>query len=187
MRDDGAPSVNCARSVDCARSVRGPRHAPLFALSRPALSVVMPAQAGHPKPVRRFEGPMRRYYWIAACADDDNRETRGRRGLETARVAASCSRPVSTCGRQHKGPGAALVSPLPSARKLRVAVRRTRDKQPAQLRRRLARAHVASGVPCCRTAALSRTREAACLSSVPTLESSPRSTCSPSPRAVSKR
>jgi hypothetical protein len=36
-----------------------------------------------------------------------------------------------------------LVSPLPSARKLRVAVRRTRDKQPAQLRRRLARAHVA--------------------------------------------
>jgi hypothetical protein len=36
-----------------------------------------------------------------------------------------------------------LVSPLPSARKLRVAARRTRDKQPAQLRRRLARAHVA--------------------------------------------
>ena len=36
-----------------------------------------------------------------------------------------------------------MVSPLPSARKLRVAVRRTRDKQPAQLRRRLARAHVA--------------------------------------------
>ena len=36
-----------------------------------------------------------------------------------------------------------MVSPLPSARKLRVAVRRTRDKQPAQLRRRLARARVA--------------------------------------------
>ena len=36
-----------------------------------------------------------------------------------------------------------MVSPLPSTRKLRVAARRTRDKQPAQLRRRLARAHVA--------------------------------------------
>ena len=32
-----------------------------------------------------------------------------------------------------------MVSPLPSTRKLRVAARRTRDKQPAQLRRRLAR------------------------------------------------